>query len=126
MTINEVLTKVDRIKPNQLSEADKIGWLSDCDSSIFETVVRTHAPDAEMPDSFAGYAPDTDRDTCLLAQPPYDELYLYYLYMQIDYANMELSKYNNDAALYNAALLQYAAAYNRTHMPCHEATNFSL
>lgn len=126
MTIAEALSKVDRLRPNQVSAADKLGWLSDCDAFLLESVVRTHGADADVPAEFAGYGAHTDQETSLLAGPPYDEMYLFYLYMQIDLVNMELGKYNNDRALYLARMGDYAAFYNRTHAPLHAADHFSL
>ena len=110
MTIAEIIAKVDAIKPNKFTEAQKIGWLSDCDSVIFKDVISTH----ERQD---GYAADVDKSTKLLVDAPQDQLYRYYLEMQIDQGNMEMTKYNNSAALYNQWLANYAGYYNRTHMP---------
>jgi hypothetical protein len=125
MTIAEVLSKVDRLKPNQVAEADKIGWLSDSDMSIFKTIIQAHEGAEDAP-AFSGYGEEADRGTVLLAEPPFDRLYLYYLYMQIDYVNAELQKYNNDALLYAAAMADYAAHINRTRLPVHPATRFKL
>jgi hypothetical protein len=131
MTIAAVLAKVDRLKGNQVTEADKIGWLSDCDMSIQKTIIQTHEyKDADGvivdPPAFTGYAADVDQTTVLLAEPPYDELYTFYLYMQIDLVNMEFGKYNKDMELYNMALANYEAAYNRGHLPLHPATYIKL
>lgn len=132
MTIAEVLAKVDRIKPNQVAAADKIGWLSDCDLNIHKNIIQTHEYTDEDgvvvdPPAFTGYTTETDDSTVLLAEPPYDALYPYYLYAQIDVVNMEFgSKYSNDMALYNAAMADFASAYNRAHMPIHPATYIKL
>ena len=130
MTIAQVLAKVDRQKPNKVAEADKIGWLSDCDMTIFKTIIQTHEyyVDGVLtdPPAFTGYADNVDQTTELYAPPPYDKLYTYALFLQIDLVNMELGKYNNDMALFNAAMDEYAAYYNRTNMPLQPATYIKL
>lgn len=127
MTIATLLAKVDRLKPNQVAEADKIAWLSDCDTYIFKSIIQTHEPEETTPETFAGYDSETDKaTTVLLAETPYDELYVYWLYMQIDLANMELNKYNNDVTLYNSAIDKYAAFYNRTHAPIETVTYYTI
>ena len=53
----------------------------------------------------------------LLIAPPYDEVYIHFLYMQTDQRLGEIDRYNNDAALYNQGMLEARQAYNREHMP---------
>lgn len=118
MTIAALLAKVDRLKPNQIAEADKLAWLSNLDLLIFTTLFQTHASDDTTPTEFTGYDDSTDKDTTeLLVAAPYDELYLYCLYMEIDRTNMENTKYNNSTSSFNTAYDKYAAYYNRTHLP---------
>ena len=126
MTIAALIAKVDRLKPNQITEADKIAWLSDCDTFIFKTIIQTHEPEETTPEMFAGYTSETDDTTVLLAESPYDELYVYLLYFQIDQVNMELNKYNNDVMMYNNAMARYAAFYNRTHAPIEEVEYYTI
>lgn len=125
-TIREAIAMVDALKANRIPSADKIKWLSQCDSAIFQQIIKTHQMDAGMPEIFPGYDGETDLDTLLLAPPPHDELYRHYLEMQIDLVNMELAKYNNASALYNTAYQNFAAWYNRTHMPVSAVTHFKL
>ena len=127
MKIAALIAKVDRLKPNQVAAADKLAWLSDLDTLIFTTIISTHEADDDTPETFSGYDESTDKDaTELLAAAPYDEVYTHYLYMQIDLVNMELSKYNNDAVLYNSSMNKYAAFYNRTHLPNEDVTYFTI
>ena len=117
MTIAEIIDMVDDLKPNKFTDEQKISWLSDCDSVIFNDVISTHERQDGDPETFSGYAADVDGSTKLLVDAPHDQLYRYYLEMQIDQGNMEMAKYNNSAALYNQWLANYAGYYNRTHMP---------
>ena len=117
MTIAEIIDMVDDLKPNKFTDEQKISWLSDCDSVIFKDVISTHERQDGDPETFSGYAADVDVSTKLIVDAPHDQLYRYYLEMQIDQGNMEMAKYNNSAALYNQWLANYAGYYNRTHMP---------
>lgn len=125
MTIREVITKVDGLKANQISGAQKVKWLSECDSTIFHNIISAHVNDGSMPVTFGGYT-DKDMDTELLAKAPHDILYGHYLEMQIDLYNKELANYNNTSRLYNMAMTEYSNWYTRTHMPIGRATHFKL
>ena len=122
-TIRETIAKVDALKANRIPSAEKVKWLSQCDSAIFNEIIATHEG---APANFGGYDEDTDLETELLAPAPHDELYRHYLEMQIDLVNMELAKYNNASALYNAAYQGFAAWYNRNHKPRSAVTHFKL
>lgn len=126
MRIRDVIAMVDGLKPNQYTGAQKVRWLSDCDSAIWHSIIEIHEKDAGMPDRFDGYDPDEDMETALLAPPPYDVLYRHYLEMQIDLYNKELNAYNNSARLYNTAYLAFESYYNKRHMPAGRATHFIL
>ena len=115
MTIEEIIAKVDALSPNQYTTEQKIGWLSSLDGKIFHEVILTH-----MPGDFVYFPPsgyDTD-DYELIVQPPYaEDLYTYYLLSRIAEMNAETAKYNQYAALYNAAYSDWTGWYNRTHRP---------
>lgn len=115
MTIQEVLQTCDRLKPNAYTEEDKIRWLSQLDGIIKQEILDAFSEQEGV--SFTGYTVDSDPETELLVPAPYDEVYLKYLFSQIDFHNAEYARYNNSASAFNAAYLQFANAYNRTHTP---------
>lgn len=115
MTIQEIIAKVDALSPNQYSVEQKIGWLSSLDGKIFHEVILTHAHGG-----FEFFPPEGyDNDEYdLIVKPPYaDDLYTYYLLSRIAEFNAETAKYNQYAALYNAAFTDWTGWYNRTHRP---------
>ena len=118
MTLENVILTVDELKPNQIERARKIEWLSELDLMIYRELVCTHhrGPE-EIPDTFSGYDQTTDPDAVLLAPPPYDEIYRYFLEMHIDLVNQEFDKYNNSAALYGAAWGRLSRMWHREHRP---------
>lgn len=115
MTIMEALYRIDEVKPNSYSQAEKIKWLSSLDGTIKSEIIDTHEGGEDV--VFNGYNENTPLDTPLLVPAPYDDIYLRWLEMQIDYANGEYGKYNNSMMVYNTAYTSYANYYNRTHMP---------
>ena len=107
MTIAQAIARADALKPNQFSEAQKIQMLSDCDSAIYVEILQTHeyldvdGATTDLPD-FSGYASDVDQTTALIAPAPFDRLYISWLHSQYDRYNMENSRYNVTAAIFNA------------------------
>ena len=115
MNIQQAIDRHNALKPNQRTDAEKIAWLSTVDGIIFEEIIKTHEGGEGI--EFHGYGHDTPLTTELLVPAPYDDIYRFCLDMQVDLANAEFQKYNNDLMLYNAALLAYSDYYNRHHMP---------
>lgn len=116
MTIEEVISKVDELAPNQYSTEQKIGWLSSLDGQIEEEIIRTHEgadPYRYMP--ARGYQTDSEQ---LLIQGSYaEDVYVNYLLSKITSMNGEIVKYQQYASLFNARYTEYTNWYNRTHMP---------
>lgn len=119
MTIQEAISLVDRLKPNQYEAIHKIRWLSKLDGMIWKEVMMTHVglTCEQILEGFNGYE-DASNDTELLVPYPYDaDIYNYYLQSMIDKENGEMAKYNQSAMLYNNAYKEFVNWYNRTHRP---------
>lgn len=116
MTIEEAIQQVDRLKPNQYTDAEKIRWLSLLDGQLWQEIILTH----QMPhaDTFSGYASDVDTDTELLVPAPYDiDVYVNYLQARIDRENAETAKYNQSITMYNSGYTAWVNWVNRTYSP---------
>lgn len=122
MTIIEIITDVDALKPNGYEQLFKIQWLSQLDGRVKQDIIDTHEGGEDV--SFSGYDADTSLSTQLLIPKPYDDVYRYWLEAQIDYANGEYAKYNNSMAMFNEAYSAYERYYNRTHMPKGKSIKF--
>jgi hypothetical protein len=124
MVISEVIATVDALKPNQYTGAQKVRWLSDCDSNIHKNIIQTHERVEGMPEVFYGYDAEKDMESRLIVPAPHDILYRYYLEMMIDFYNKEINAYNNSSAIYNRAYQEFAAWYNREYLPRAYADHF--
>lgn len=115
MTLMEAIHRIDTIKPNSYTQAEKIKWLSTLDGIIKTEIIDAHEGTENV--VFNGYTEETDLNTILLVPHPYDEIYLFWLESKIDYWNGEIGKYNNSITMYNEAYTNFARFYNRTNMP---------
>jgi hypothetical protein len=116
MTIKECIDIVDSLKPNQYSIPDKVRWLSFIDKIIINDVLKTHHGYDGRYDNFTEYSPDR-LAIQLIADSPYDRLYIAYIKMQIDGENGEMARYNNSANTFNSYMMEYRKYYNKTHIP---------
>lgn len=117
MTIRECIDKVDNLKPNQYTTADKVDWLSRLDYNIVTDIYDTHHyNEGEEEVTFTPYTTE-DMDKQLIVPFPYDELYVAYIEMKIDAENKEATRYNGSVTFYNAYYDNFAKHYNKTHLP---------
>ena len=113
MNISGAITSINALKPNGYDQAQKIKWLSNLDGIIKSEIIDTYEGGEDV--SFSGYTEETNLLTELLVPAPYDDIYIRYLEMQIDYANGEYGKYNNSKIMYNEIFSAFKRHYNRTH-----------
>lgn len=124
MTIMDAIYRIDAIKPNSYSQSEKIKLLSTLDGIVKKEIIDTHEGGENV--VFNGYTEDENLTTELLIPAPYDDVYLRYLEMQIDYANGEYGKYNNSKTVYNTAYTAFVNYYNGKHMPISKNNRFSI
>ena len=115
MTILEALGRVDSLRHNTFTQAEKIRWLAQVDGLVDRELRCTHEPKQTEP--FQCYDEQTPLDQPLLVPSPYDELYLHYLCAQMDYYHAEYDRYNRSMAMYQAVRTAFVNEYNRTHRP---------
>lgn len=115
MTIIEAINRTDEQKPNDYTQSDKIAWLSALDALIKREVIDTHINDSET--EWHPYHDETPLDTELLAEEPYDDMYVSWLAAKIEFSNREYPNYNQDIVRFNETYTAYSRDYNRKHMP---------
>lgn len=116
MTVKECIDRVNSVKPNQYSIDEKVEWLSYIDRIVINDVLKTHEGYDGKYDDFNGYSADMLSEN-LIAERPYDEMYIAYLKMKIDEENGETARYNNSSTMFNAMYEDYMCHYNKYHMP---------
>ena len=116
MTVKECIDQVDIEKPNQFRSEDKLRWLTYIERKIILDVLKNHEGYNKQYDTFDGYSLN-DLESHLIAEPPYDQLYIAFIKMKIDEENGETTRYNNSAIMFNEYYDDYRKAYHRSHMP---------
>ena len=123
MTAGELLRQADELRPNAFSVGQKLRWLRRLDAQILSELEETHEPASAagpgegrsaLPVLEEVYSPETE----LLAPFPWgEELYLSWLFCQIDLHNGEIQKYNQSLSLLAAAWRSLADRVNRSRRP---------
>lgn len=112
MTVGKLISIVDDERPNQYGKDQKTQWLSEIEGTIIDDILNQ----AEGNDiKFENYKYDRDAEKELQIPERFLDIYRYYLFSMIDFQNGESDRYNNDVAMYSAAMDSYAAYYRRTH-----------
>lgn len=122
MTIIEAIGIINALKPNNYTELDKVGWLSEIEWMIKSNIIDTHESREDI--IFNGYDQNTNTETKLLVSDPYDDLYIKWLEAKIDYHNAEYGKYNNSMTAFNNIYQAFERYYNRTHKPIQTKLKF--
>ena len=122
MKLMEAINLADSLIPNGFSVGDKIRWLSELDGKIKREIIERHEGHELIP--FSGYDTETDPDTELLAEHPYDGIYIKFIDMEINRYNGETARYNNAASVFEAAYRDYAAWVNRTKKPIYHGRKY--
>lgn len=112
----DAIDSVDTMKPNGYEFKRKLRWLEQLEKKIWHEVLATHEgnPAEEEP------VIQTGEETLLISGAD-EDIYQRWLEMQIAYADDEAARYENAAALFEAAYGDWANRYNRTHLPLQRA-----
>ena len=108
----------------------KLSWMNDIEHTIYNDVIRTHCHDL-FRSQWWTWDEETHRlvfkpcpeytedntDSVLIAEKPYDMLYVFYIMAMIDLYSQEMVNYNSAVALHNEKLQAYKNKYHETHTP---------
>lgn len=112
MTAWEAISWIDEKKHNVYSREDKLAWLHRLEVTV-HNFMDGYSDCGDI--SVAPAPEEMDVHGKLLIDAPFDDLYLYHLEAQMDYATREFTKYNNAASMFRAQWEAFTAHYNRTH-----------
>ena len=121
MTLIEAINQTDRLRPNAFSAEDKIRWLERLDRRIVREILRTHRGQTASDPAYG--SADVQRE--LLAEAPYDEMYIHWLCAQMDYYNSETDSFNASNAMFEALFTRYRSRFNREHLPLGTAKRYA-
>ncbi len=110
MTIKEVITTADSLRPNSISNEIKTNWLKGFEQRLYNEIY-SHYTDYEGESDMSKY----DEETELSLPSPYDDMYHHHLAAMIDYSNAEYDRYNNDIDMLGALYEDFERYYNNTH-----------
>lgn len=118
MNIAEIITAVDKLRPNGYDLEEKTRWLSEIEGMIVDNVLNM----AEGNNiAFEGYKYELDAEKDTLVPDRFTDIYIHYLKAKIEMNDDELAQYNKEVMVYQAAYNQFAAWYRRNHMPKQKA-----
>jgi hypothetical protein len=122
MKLREAIDRIDSLKHNTYTTAEKVEWISRLDGLVKDQIIDTHEDGENI--EFNGYTVEADMERELLIPAPYDDAYIKWLEAKIDYYNGEIARYNNSVMMYQAVYDSYQRYYNRTHMPLGQIFKF--
>lgn len=128
MTLQDVITQCDDLKPNQFTALQKLKWINQVESKIWkEIIINREIPldDDGNPTLTLNEYKEEDMDIQLLAAD-YSELYLYYLMSMVDLFNEETSRYNVSMSMFNEAYRGFADQWYREHGPARGSAPINL
>ena len=121
VTVNEVLQRIDSLKPNAYSRREKLQWLSTLDGLLWREVMAVHEG-AGQP--FGPYGEGDGQRQLLVSEPYGLPLYLSYLENRMDHYNGDTARYNNSLLQFRTAYMEFFRWYNRNHRPLGQLRKF--
>lgn len=106
-TIQEVINKVDEIKPNAFTEEQKTDWITKVEGMIKTDILNLPASEIR---SFE-YPADADYE--LLAKVPHKDVYELYIIAMIDFMSNDTESYENDMNMFNSVFASYNEAMDK-------------
>ena len=110
MTIQEVLTNFDTMKPNQFDEGTKLAWLNEIEQKVYHTMSQR---EGEV--RFHIISTESDYSESMLLPELYTNIYSYYLGSMVDYYNGETTRYNNSVIMFDTAYGEFENYWYREH-----------
>ena len=107
MTVRQAIERVDQLVRNTYTNEEKIFWLSNLDAQISIFIHKGLATEYT----------DKDMDMGLLADAPFDMMYMHGLEAQIAYANGEIDRYNTAITMFQQEYDSYANHWARSTEP---------
>lgn len=125
MTLQKLLDIIDEMKPNTMTQAEKVGFISEIEGKIHTEIIMRHAHE-ESQETMPTYDGSTALSTEVLIDAPYHMVYVYWVLSKLDEQYREWDEFNNHRALFDAAYKELAEHWTSTHMPIQYAPYYTL
>lgn len=113
MTLRELFTTVDQLRPNAFTDAEKIRMVNTVEGRIYKDILSKYEGEEPIFTPF-----EEGQEERELAVPvPYTDVYVFYLTSMMDFYNGDSGRYNDSMVLYNQAWNDFQAYYLQTHTP---------
>ena len=112
MTIKEIISKVDRARPNSFTDEEKVKWIAELDGKIALDVMLMDIAEVQQ---FRYCVENMNVEP--LVGFPHNDLYELWLYAKIDFGNGEYSKYQNSMEMYNEHYGAFVRWFATTYAP---------
>lgn len=109
MTVQSVITLMDTIRPNIVSEESKLHWIYTLEKKISEHMSRFG--------ECTVVEPVVSPDSSLLLEKEYQYMYAYYGVSMIDLGNQDIAMYNNSSTYFNDMFESWQKKWRREHLP---------
>lgn len=113
MTVRELFTVIDRMRPNAFTDGEKLGFLNVIEGRIYGEVLNKAAGEAQ---AFIPFL-EGEEERELAVSLPYTDLYIFYLAAMIDFYNGDSGRYNDTIVLFNMLWEDFAADYIQKNKP---------
>ncbi len=107
MTVSEIISRADSIRPNAIPAEIKRGFLSDAGGEV-RVLIGQEDPASIKP------LTEADGGKVLTVPNPFDKLYVYYLCAMYAWHAGDSEMYANDRVVFEKAWSDYAKWYQRT------------
>lgn len=104
MKVKDVIEMLSETRPHMYTDEVIFRWLSDVEGRIHNYVFKKEEP-------FEPIKAIEDNERQLLVYEPFTNVYLYYLYAMIEFANGETVKMANANAMFNSAYNEFVCDY---------------
>lgn len=112
-TINEIIARVDEVRPNCFPKSVKLAWIASLDGKIAADVFLWNIIDLRRLE----YKHPEDLDSEPLVTYPHQDIYEKWLEAMIDLENGEYDRYQNDMAVYNEFYNNFVSWFVSTYEP---------
>lgn len=110
MIAAEAITAAAQLRPDNIPDNVKLGWLRELEGRIFSEIVKGRKGEEKFPSTDS-----MSMTTALFAIKPYEEIYILYICLMSDFYRAEYTRYNNDSLLFNSLFRDFSIQYAKSH-----------